>query len=75
MGKWIRHRLPKSDDLNEWGEALITNADGNVRVAEWSGSAWKVKGLGWCESGYVVAWQPLPEPYKEEVKDAKCISE
>jgi hypothetical protein len=60
--KWNAHRLPKDEDLNIWGEALVTTKDGFEKVATWSGSEWMIDG-GWCESTEVVAWMPLPLPY------------
>ena len=61
---WIRHRLPKAEDLNDRDEVLVSTKDKTVRVAVWSGSDYYIKGSGWCESQEVEAWQPMPEPYK-----------
>lgn len=57
--KWI----PVTERLPEKGEiVLITNTMWNVRsigIDWWNGEQWVRNGQ------YVIAWQPLPEPYKE----------
>ena len=63
---WIAHRLPKQEDLDIWGEVLVTTDEGNIHVAIWTGNEYEIKGLGWCESGKVIAWARMPEPYKKE---------
>ena len=63
--EWIRHRLPKPNDLNDRDEVLVSTSDKTVRVATWSGSDYCIKGSGWCESQDVEAWMPMPQPYKE----------
>lgn len=64
--KWIKKRLPKYEDLNDRDEVLVTTADHTVRVAKWSGSAFFVKGSGWCESTQVTAWAHMPKPYIDD---------
>ena len=67
--KWIKKRLPKNEDLNDRDEVLITTQDHTVRVAKWSGSAFWVKGTGWCESTRVIAWAHMPEPYIDDSEE------
>ncbi|AQR95536.1 DUF551 domain-containing protein [Clostridium saccharoperbutylacetonicum] len=50
----INERLPK-----EVGWVLVTREDGKVDLAHWFEEGWK-RG----HNANVVAWQPLPEPYK-----------
>ena len=66
--KWIpcSERLPKEDEYvgNVCKYYLIQDEYGDMHVAHLSGRGWEtiesVKALG-CD---VVAWMPLPEPYK-----------
>ena len=57
--EWIpvSERLPEKDCY-----CLITTSDGEIDVREYGYS----KGWGWDGFGRIIAWQPLPEPYKEE---------
>ncbi|WP_300383885.1 DUF551 domain-containing protein, partial [Clostridium sp.] len=51
----VNERLPK-----EVGWVLVTRADGKVDLGHWFiNEGWKE----WHDSK-VIAWQPLPEPYK-----------
>ena len=60
--EWIAHRLPKEDELNEWGEVLITNSNGWVEVAEWTGSQFRIN-KQYVTAEYVKAWAKMPQPY------------
>ena len=62
--EWVAHRLPKEEDLNEDGEVLVTNANGWVEVAEWTGSEFRIN-KQYVTAEYVKAWAKMPEPYKE----------
>ena len=63
---WITDKEPERDDLDAWDEALVTCADGFEHIAVYYGDGnWNVKGLGWCESGKVIAWRKLPAPFIE----------
>ena len=62
--EWIAHKLPKEEDLNEWGEVLITNSNGWVEKAVWTGSEFWVNGKE-VTADYVKAWGRMPEPYKK----------
>ena len=69
MSKWIpvSERLPNENEYvgNVCKYCLIQDEYGDMHVAHLSGRGWEtiesVKALG-CD---VVAWMPLPEPYKE----------
>lgn len=59
--KWIpcSERLPEKDDYY-----LITTSDGEIDVRKYDyGTRW-----GWNGFERIIAWQPLPEPYKKEVR-------
>ena len=58
---------PKESDLNIWGEALITTADGFLKIGTWNGQEWEFT-VGWCGSKEVTAWAKLPEPFKGGMK-------
>lgn len=57
--QWIpvTERLPKNET-----RALVTFEDGFVAATEYYDNGWDL----WADSGDVVAWMPLPEPYREE---------
>lgn len=44
---------------NVVGNYLITDWKGDIRVERYCGSSW------FAGFGYVISWQPLPQPYKE----------
>ena len=77
---WIlcSERLPQEDKASEYYESVIVTLD-DGRVAEgcYTGIEWWVDapdGEHYSEdmTGHVIAWQPLPEPYKgEENPNAK----
>ena len=63
MSKWIpvSERLPKTGEI-----VLVTETSWTIRgidVDWWNGEQWVRNGK------YVIAWQPLPEPYKESDED------
>lgn len=67
MDKWIsvEERLPEKS-----GDYLVTTKNGYVQVAKWGfdlykNSGWSGKHLAKC----IIAWMPLPEPYKAESED------
>ena len=62
--EWVpcSERLPKDDRTK-----IVTLANGNAECGYYSNGDW------WCigdsiklENPIVIAWQPLPEPYREE---------
>ena len=75
VGEWIpcSDRLPEEDIIAEYYDSVIVTLD-NDRVAEgcyrnMDKEWWVDAPDGECYSenmtGHVVAWMPLPEPYKE----------
>lgn len=66
--KWIpvTERLPENDN-----DVLVTDGT-DCAVAYWrtSAQAWDDSMHGWCDlyGLDVIAWMPLPEPYKEDKK-------
>ena len=60
-GEWIpvSERLPEKD-----GYFLITTSDNEIDIREYLYS----KGWGWDGFERVIAWQPLPEPYRKDVE-------
>lgn len=66
MSEWIpvTERLP-----DEETDVLICNIDGDIAISSGSCST-EVKGFIWYTSGWrfgkVIAWMPLPEPWKGE---------
>lgn len=68
--------IPVSERLPEEGRYLVTTVYGEVKESEFDLEKWwqidnSTISLAWEEEPIkVVAWQPLPEPYKED-KDAE----
>lgn len=61
--EWIpvTERLPETHGLY-----MVTFDNGNVYVARYDGGWYTIDSYGLLSmSSYVVAWMPLPEPYKE----------
>ena len=64
--------IPCSERLPEkYKKVLITYrrmVDGFVKVAaaRRMEDGWKIMFSGYCDSENVIAWQPLPEPYKAD---------
>ena len=76
VGKWIpvSERLPEYNPLSEYYEPVIVTLD-NGRVVdgcyrnkdeEWWVDAADGEHYSINATGHVLAWQPLPEPYKGE---------
>lgn len=73
--KWIQcsERLPKDNEMSEYYDAVIvTLDDGRVvngcyrnRDEEWWVDAVDGEKYSINATDHVIAWQPLPEPYKE----------
>lgn len=58
-----RQWIPVTKRLPENGtRALVTFEDGFVAATDYYGNGWDL----WADSGDVIAWMPLPEPYREE---------
>lgn len=57
VGEWIpfNKKEPKEEGLY-----LCCFDDGFITTVEYEDGDWNL----WADSGEVVAWQPLPEPYK-----------
>ncbi len=76
--QWIpcSERLPEPNEKADhvWRYYLVQNEYGDMMVATYRGNR---KGESWWEQMYVyrptedaiVAWMPLPEPYKEETDE------
>lgn len=59
--------LPKrksSEQLRGW--YLTTNAYGSVGITKYEFESGSFGFIGWGSDIRIVAWSPLPEPYKEE---------
>ena len=79
VGKWIpcSERLPEEDKDEEYYASVIVTlddgrvADGCYRNAdkEWWADASDGESYSENVTGRVIAWMPLPEPYKEEVTE------
>ena len=74
MDKWISvsERLPKPNEYvgNVCKYCLIQNEYGDMMVARWDGQGWEqMYQYGEYIEDEVVAWMPLPEPYKRDIKE------
>ena len=70
--RWIpvSERLPKrenSEQLRGW--YLTTNAYGSVGVTKYEFKNGSFGFIGWGSDIRIVAWMPLPEPYKAESEE------
>lgn len=67
LGKWIpcSERLPERDGSYQLKEFSVTIDDGKCTYA--SHASYDFQSEKWMyHNGKVIAWTPLPEPYKEE---------
>lgn len=67
MGQWISvHKALPEDEV----DVLVCSNTGNIEVARGSRSTEMEGEFIWYTSGWifgkVIAWMPLPEPYKED---------
>ena len=76
--KWLPsaqpHWIPCSERLpEEETDVLICNANGDIAISRGSYSTEAEDDFIWYTSGWrfgkVIAWMPLPEPYKEERRE------
>jgi len=76
-GGWtpVKERLPEND-----ADCLVTTGNGEIVASEFYGYGGECQGFKEFPEGFweidtygetVIAWQPLPEPYKEEICDGK----
>ena len=72
--------IPVSERLPKEGRYLVTTAYGEVKESEFDLKKWwqidnSTISLEWEEEPIkVVAWQPLPEPYKELATDNNVVT-
>ena len=59
------NRLPTADDLNDYGEVLVSTDDNRVRPAQWNGQGFSIIGEDVSPFAEIVAWARMPESYKE----------
>ena len=81
VGEWIpcSERLPEVDKTSEYYDAVnVTLDDGRVVNGcyvnidkEWWVDAEDGEKHSINATGHVLAWMPLPEPYREKVQDGK----
>ena len=67
MPVWITDRGPHSDELNTWGEALVTTAVHAIKIAVWDKDHWEVCDPDYACNNKVIAWMPLPAEYREDM--------
>lgn len=79
VNEWIpcSERLPEDNEMSEYYDSVIVTLD-NGRVAngcyrnydkEWWVDAEDGKHNSINATGHIIAWQPLPEPYREKVEE------
>lgn len=77
VGEWIlvSERLPENTDDGLYQMSLVTLDNGDVclGVYRYDENAWRTRmsegEIYYTTDHIVTAWMPLPEPYKEEVKE------
>ena len=60
--KWVPTQLFGVKLPREDGRYLITLNDGFIATANYIENKWEL----WADAGEVIAWLPLPKPYKEK---------
>ena len=60
VDKWIPTQLFGVSLPREDGRYLVTFDDGFIATADYIEGEWEL----WADAGEVIAWMPLPEPYK-----------
>ena len=74
--RWIpvADRLPNANERDKNGVRryyLVQNEYGDMMVCSWNGREWEQIYQLEPTDGEIVAWMPLPEPYKGEEDDQK----
>ena len=64
MSKWIdvKDRLPENNE-----DVLVTTKLETIDIGWHSDGVWEIDYISQAD-GDIVAWMPLPEPYKKEVE-------
>lgn len=74
-GKWIpcSERLPEPKETENLIAKyyLVQNEYGDMMVARWDGNGWEQMYQHEYLEDDVIAWMPLPEPYKAESEGEK----
>ena len=62
--KWVKI----SDQLpNDYQDVLVTTKEGYIDTGHYyGGNSWSIGEGFYYETSEILAWQPLPEPYREE---------
>ena len=66
---WIAcsERLPKDEELSQRKEVIVQNRYGEIFTAQYTYNCPKTRKdffKEYCVVPYVIAWQPLPQPYQ-----------
>ena len=62
--------IPVSEKLPKYSDSVLISCCGyEIDIGSYYCDKWHINGCGPVEDGIVIAWMPLPEPYKGDKDD------
>ena len=62
--------IPVSEKLPKYSDSVLISACGyEIDIGSYYCDKWHINGCGPVEDGIVIAWMPLPKPYKGDKND------